>query len=66
MGWPSDTATITTLANDKSPGTVQKVELLGGASLQFTHDAEGLKVKMPAKQVGEHAFALKISGLKLS
>jgi hypothetical protein len=33
--------------------------------LEFTQDAEGLKVKMPADRPCDYAFALKITGLKL-
>jgi alpha-L-fucosidase len=65
MAWPGETATITSLANARSPGAVQNVQLLGAGAMQFTQDAEGLKVKMPAQQSGEHAFVLKISGLRL-
>jgi alpha-L-fucosidase len=47
-------------------GAVSKVELLGSAgTLAFTQDASGLKVTFPAK-TGEHAWALRITGLKLN
>jgi alpha-L-fucosidase len=65
MAWPGETATITSLANPRSPGAVQSVQLLDVGAVQFTQDAQGLKVKMPQQQAGEHAFVLKIDGLKL-
>ena len=64
MGWPGAEATITSVTPEA--GKAQKVELLGGGELQFTQDAGGLKVKFPAEKIGDHAHALKISGLKLS
>jgi alpha-L-fucosidase len=65
LRWPADgTAEITSLP--KSVGTVAKVELLGNpGTLDFTQDDQGLKIKMPAQQVGQYAFAMKITGLKL-
>ena len=34
-------------------------------ALQFTQDADGLKVKFPAEKPCDYAYALKITGLKL-
>jgi hypothetical protein len=40
--------------------------LLGNpGTLDFTQDENGLNIKMPAQQVGQYAFAMKITGLKL-
>jgi alpha-L-fucosidase len=48
-------------------GAVSKVELLGTPGmLGFSQDASGLKVKFPAEKTGEHAWALRITGLKLN
>jgi hypothetical protein len=50
----------------KVQGKVEKVEMLGHAgNLQFTQDAEGLKVKFPAEKSCDYAYVLKITGLKL-
>jgi alpha-L-fucosidase len=64
LAWPGESVTVTSLGSGKSPGAVQRVEMLGAGQLQFSQDADGLKVKMPPQQPGEHAFVLKISGLK--
>jgi alpha-L-fucosidase len=68
MNWPVDEfVTITSLASGQPvEGKVEKVELLGrDGTLQFTRDAEGLKVKFPAEKPCDFVFALKITGLKL-
>ncbi len=68
--WPGEQAVITSLAvgsKDLLAGKIEKVELLGHpGALAFTQDAEGLKVKFPAEKPCDYAFALKITGLKLS
>jgi alpha-L-fucosidase len=69
MNWPGDQAvTITSLAGGKPvQGKVAQVELLGHAgNLPFTQDAEGLKVRFPAEKPCDYAYALRISGLKLT
>jgi len=66
MGWPAGPVTIASLADGKAPGRVARVELLGhNAPLSFTQSVSGLVVTMPGSKVGDHAFALKISGLRL-
>jgi alpha-L-fucosidase len=68
LGWPQGgQATITSLASgDGAPGKVEKVELLGGSgSLDFTQDASGLHITLPAQPTEGYAYAFKISGLKL-
>jgi alpha-L-fucosidase len=66
MDWPGEQATIASLASGKSPGAVQRVELLGHrGELQFTQDGDGLKVRLPAEKPADYAYSLKISGLKL-
>jgi alpha-L-fucosidase len=67
MGWPAGPVTIASLASGTAPGRVARVDLLGhGAPLPFAQGPNGLTVTMPATQVGDHAFALKISGLRLA
>jgi len=69
MDWPGNQAVIASLAagaKDLPPGKIEKVELLGHpGALDFTQDAEGLKVKMPADQPCDYVFALKITGLQV-
>jgi len=62
FGWPKDGAVkIKSLAEGKGPAKVHSVCLLGHeGQLTFTRDASGLTVKLPGKQPGKHAFALKI------
>jgi alpha-L-fucosidase len=71
MNWPGDQAvSITSLAsgaNSLPAGKIDKVELLGHAgTLPFTQDVEGLKVTFPAEKPCDYAYALKITGLKLT
>ena len=78
QSWPGDTAVITTLATSpaaaakfpdgKLPeGKITSVTLLGHAGqLEFTQDAEGLKVKLPADRPCDYAYTLKITGLKMN
>jgi len=51
----------------KAPaGKVKSVGLLGyKGTLSFSQDETGLSVWMPGDKVGEYAFVLKITGLKL-
>ena len=68
LSWPGEQAVVTSLATGAaSSGKITGVELLGHkGALQFTQDADGLKVKMPDEQPCDYAFALKITGLKLN
>ena len=67
MRWPgTGEALITTLAT--GPGTtarVEHVELLGYGPLQFTQDAAGLHLTLPAAAPCEHACAFKLTGQNL-
>ncbi|MGA2232843.1 MAG: alpha-L-fucosidase C-terminal domain-containing protein, partial [Tepidisphaeraceae bacterium] len=67
MAWPDEQVVIKSLATGQNvPGKVEKVELLGHTGdLDFTQDADGLKVKFPAEKPCDFAYALKITGLKL-
>lgn len=66
--WPASAAVITSLAEGKSPeGKITAVTLLGHeGNLEFTQDAVGLKIKLPATAPGKYAYALKITGLKMN
>lgn len=67
MDWPGEQALIKSLASGQDiGGTIGRIELLGhSGNLQFTRDAEGLKVQFPAERPCDFAYALKITGLKL-
>lgn len=66
MAWPGNEAVITSLPAGGPAGKPSKVYLLGhSAPLEFSQDASGLKVKMPAEHPCAHTFTLKIAGLKL-
>jgi alpha-L-fucosidase len=67
MAWPGEKAVVTSLGSSQNlKGKIGKVELLGHkGALNFTRDAQGLTVAMPAEKPCEHAFALKVTGLKL-
>jgi len=66
MAWPGAEALITSLPAGGPAGAVKKIYLLGhSAPLEFSQDASGLKVLMPAEAPCAHVFALKIHGLKL-
>jgi len=61
--WPGNTVTIPSL----SQGQIKEVTLLGSTGpLNFSQDASGLKVTLPAKAPCEHAYTLKITGLKMN
>ncbi|HEY3283140.1 MAG TPA: alpha-L-fucosidase [Armatimonadota bacterium] len=68
LGWPEDgTLRIRTLARNAPgiAGEVDRVELLGSPGrLRFTRTPEALEVSLPDARPGEHAFVLRIRGLK--
>ena len=66
--WPGEEAVIASLADGlPAQGKIETVSLLGhDGNLQFTQDAGGLKVKLPAAAPCKYAYTLKISGLKLN
>ena len=69
MKWPDDqSVAVTSLATSQPvKGQVAKVELLGhGEPLQFTQDADGLKVKFPSEKPCDFIYTLKITGLTLT
>jgi hypothetical protein len=73
QSWPGDTAIITSLAAGKAldgnvlAGKIASVTMLGHlGNLQFTQDADGLKVKLPADRPCDYAYVLKITGLKMN
>ncbi|HEX8466028.1 MAG TPA: alpha-L-fucosidase [Abditibacterium sp.] len=66
--WPGAEATVKSLATGQAPaGKITSVSMLGApGTLQFTQDATGLKVKLPATAPGKLAYTLKISGLQMN
>jgi alpha-L-fucosidase len=68
MSWPAGEALIASLAPGKAPpGKIAAVELLGHPGpLAFRQDAAGLHVEFPAEPPCHYAYALKITGLKLT
>ncbi len=64
LDWFGAQTTIKSLAMGiPNVGKVTGVELLGyEGALQFTQDAEGLKVTLPTEKTGDYAYSLKISG----
>ena len=68
MGWPgSSQITIKSLGtnSEQKTGPVESVELLGVGKVDYTRDADGLKINLPAQKPGEHAYTLKISGANM-
>ncbi len=70
FAWPQgdESAIITSLANGKALGKVEKVEMLGVEKpLAFKETDQGLVVSMPVPAIKpcEFAYVLKITGLKL-
>ncbi|MCX7046429.1 MAG: alpha-L-fucosidase [Candidatus Sumerlaeota bacterium] len=67
MGWPTKDVVIKSFGKS-SPlvtGEIGDVKLLGyKGKLEYARDADGLKIKMPSDKPCEHAFAIKITGLK--
>jgi alpha-L-fucosidase len=71
MGWPGQKPSVIRALANNSPQLqgqkITQVTLLGHqGKLDWQQDENGLTVTMPPKPPCEHAFALKISGLKLS
>jgi alpha-L-fucosidase len=64
MGRPEKEAVIASLgtASKPEPGKIQNVELLGfKAKVQWSQEAAGLRVQMPAEKLSEYSTTLKIA-----
>ena len=65
LGWPENGETVIKSLNAQAPyraGAVQQVEMLGtDQPVEWSSEAEGLKVVLPAVQPCEHAFTLKLT-----
>ena len=66
LSWPETEAVIAALASTNAvAGKVKTVTLLGHKGrLEFTQDATGLKIRMPAAKPCDYAWAFKITGSK--
>jgi alpha-L-fucosidase len=63
--WPGAEAVVTSLS--EKVGKIESVtQLEGDGQLEFTQDAGGLKLKLPATAPGKYAYVLKITGLKMN
>lgn len=63
--WPT-TPTTTIASVTPSVGRVERVEVLGSeAPVKYNQDASGLHVTLPNDPPHEHAYVIKITGLKL-
>jgi alpha-L-fucosidase len=63
--WPGAEAVVTSLG--ENAGKIETVTMLGSdGNLEFTRDAAGLKVKLPASAPCKYAYVLKITGLKMN
>jgi alpha-L-fucosidase len=63
--WPGAEAVVTSLSG--AAGKIETVTMLGSeGNLEFTQDAAGLKVKLPAAAPCRYAYVLKITGLKMN
>src|SRR5207302_10318517 len=68
LAWPGEELTLTSLRAGcpGAHGEVTGVRLLGHrGGLKWTRDERGLTVRMPSEKPCDHAFALKVTGLKL-
>ena len=66
LAWPTNVIAIAALATTNVTGKISGVELLGHqGALEFSQDASGLKIKLPAEKPCDYAYAFKISGLKV-
>jgi alpha-L-fucosidase len=68
LGWPADGRALITSLASTSPlldgRKVADVSLLGGSGrVEWTQDAQGLSVQLPAAAPSAHAVALRIKGL---
>ncbi|MES2275230.1 MAG: alpha-L-fucosidase [Bacteroidota bacterium] len=66
--WPGASVNITSLAVGQAPaGKITSVTMLGASGkLEYTQDATGLKVSLPATPPCDMAYVIKITGLKMN
>ncbi len=64
LGWPEDGQVVIRALGANLPlyqGAIKQISLLGsGDAMQWSRDASGLSVTLPARKPCEHAFVLKI------
>jgi alpha-L-fucosidase len=65
--YPTAEITIASLPTGAAEGTISSISLLGSnGKVDYSQDASGLKVKLPAEAPGKYGYVLKISGLKMN
>jgi alpha-L-fucosidase len=66
--WPGENVVLRPLAADQAlPGKVESVSLLGGSTnLEFSQQADGLHVQLPAVPPCNYAYVLRLNGLKMN
>jgi alpha-L-fucosidase len=65
MDWPDSGQAVFTPLASTTAGKIQHVELLGfDGQLQWTQDAGGLKVQLPAQKPCDYAITFKVIGAK--
>jgi hypothetical protein len=66
LGWPEGgiarIATLSSSSPHAASATIERVELLGAGSLEFTRDEAALRVALFEGRSGEIAHALRIRG----
>ena len=66
MGWPDGGGQVVIKAlgsgGPHGGATIADVQLLGHGKVAFTRGEDGLKVQLPDRRPGEHAYAFKING----
>jgi alpha-L-fucosidase len=67
LDWPQHESAIASLGGNSLPDAViERVELLGGPPLEFTRDANALRVRLPSAEADAFVPALRISGRGLA
>ena len=63
LGWPQGQSAIQSLGRNAIAGAVvERVDLLGGPKLQFWHEADALRLTLPAQRTGALTPVLRIRG----
>jgi len=62
LAWPGDEAVIRSLSagSPHQTGEIASVSLLGSGAVEWVQNEDGLRIKLPRQQPGEHAFTFKI------
>jgi len=66
LGWPSGTATVTSLARGRWQGAVERATLLGRGPVRHRQDAAGLHLDLPRKPDGGFVPVVRLDGRGLA